>query len=907
MQLIRLRIENDAMDITYHSDADHPETAHYLIAYNPEQSIGENLENIKVRLAGLHFDAAILDNGLDYPFSDTIVGVNYDRIDVGLALTNLLNIPVVSATTVRKIGLDKAIQQKVHYLQWHLDYYGQYHGVRNNGQEAMLTVGNGYFGVRGAFLESHADKDNYPGTYVTGVFDTETTKIHDHDVTNEDLVNLPNAQFMTFGVDHQPPFTLNQHELQDVYRSLNLKTGLLTTTKIIQLASGHQLQVVSKKMANMKDWHRYSIRYQVTPLNFSGSLQIYSEIDGSVVNGNVSRYNVFDQQHLHTLGIESHANSVYLSGETRTSHVNYTLGAQLTSPDVESPQDFKNSEEPQGVRQSISLHVQAGQTYTFDKNVVIATSNAQDDPQLSRVSAELNQSSFDNTVKASTTYWDQTWQDADIRIHGDITSQRMVRVNIYHSFVSAAAVESGQLDASVGARGLHGEAYRGHVFWDEMFILPFYTLHRPELAKQLLLYRYRRLPAARKNAQAEGFSGAMYPWQSAHKGDEQAQFTHLNPLTEKWDPDNSRLQRHVSLDIAYNVWFYYHTTHDKKFLRHYGMEMLLSVAAFWISKATYDPKTDRYSISGIMGPDEFHENYPNSTETGLTNNAYTNIMVVWLFNTISKLRTILDDDDYQKAAKAADFSQELATKMDAIGHKLTLEINQSGIIAQFDGYFNLPTLDFRKYRQKYGNISRMDRILKGEDKTPDAYQVAKQADALMAFYNFDVTTVQDLIKKMGYKLPKEYLTHNIQFYLARTTHGSTLSRIVYAVLNQLDENYDDAWQLFSEALVSDYYDIQGGTTAEGIHLGVMCATLNLTTRNFGGVSPFGSDLKVEPELPDQWHGLKFKHYFQGVHYTFKITHTKVCVIADQACEIQIAGKKYQLKSKKPLTVAYVNH
>lgn len=749
MKLIRLRIENDAMDIAYHPVSGQAATAHYLIAYNSDQTIGENLENIKVRLAGLQFDAAILENGLSYPFSDTIVGVNYDRIDVGLALTNLLNIPVVSQAAVDQLGLVAAVKAKSAYLKWHLDYYGQYHGVRNNGQEAMLTIGNGYFGLRGAFLESHADKDNYPGTYVAGVYDQTTTTVHDHQVKNEDLVNLPNAQFMTFGIDHQTPFTLNEHDLQDAYRSLDLKTGLLTTTKLIQLASGHQLRIRSQKVANMRDWHRYSIRYQVTPLNFAGSLQIYTEIDGSVVNSNVSRYNVFDQHHLKTMGIETAANTVYLSGQTKSSHINYTIGAKLTSPDVPAIENFNSTQQPQGVQQTVSLAVEAGKTYTFDKNVVIATSNDHSDPQLTHVQAELDQSSFDNTVTTSKDYWEATWRATDIKIRGDITSQRLLRVNIYHSFVSAAAIESGQLDASVGARGLHGEAYRGHVFWDEMFILPFYTLHRPELAKQLLAYRYRRLPMARKNAEAEGYAGAMYPWQSASKGDEQSQFTHLNPITKTWDPDNSRLQRHVSLDIAYNVWFYYHVTQDRDFLTHYGMEMLLSIAAFWISKADYDQANGRYNISGVMGPDEFHENYPNSTTAGLKNNAYTNIMVAWLFDTITTLRAQMPQAAFQAAAQAAQFDSTAEQALTTISHQLTLEINRRGIIAQFEGYFNLPTLDFQAYRQKYGDIARMDRILKAESKTPDAYQVAKQADALMAFYNFDVTTVQKIIEKNG--------------------------------------------------------------------------------------------------------------------------------------------------------------
>ncbi|MEQ6364835.1 glycosyl hydrolase family 65 protein, partial [Lactiplantibacillus plantarum] len=613
-----------------------------------------------------------------------------------------------------------------------------------------------------------------------------------------------------------------------------------------------------------------------------------------------------DQHHLKTMGIETAANTVYLSGQTKSSHINYTIGAKLTSPDVPAIENFNSTQQPQGVQQTVSLAVEAGKTYTFDKNVVIAASNDHSDPQLTHVQAELDQSSFDNTVTTSKDYWEATWRATDIKIRGDITSQRLLRVNIYHSFVSAAAIESGQLDASVGARGLHGEAYRGHVFWDEMFILPFYTLHRPELAKQLLAYRYRRLPMARKNAEAEGYAGAMYPWQSASKGDEQSQFTHLNPITKTWDPDNSRLQRHVSLDIAYNVWFYYHVTQDRDFLTHYGMEMLLSIAAFWISKADYDQANGRYNISGVMGPDEFHENYPNSTTAGLKNNAYTNIMVAWLFDTITTLRAQMPQAAFQAAAQAAQFDSTAEQALTTISHQLTLEINRRGIIAQFEGYFNLPTLDFQAYRQKYGDIARMDRILKAESKTPDAYQVAKQADALMAFYNFDVTTVQKIIEKMGYQLPKEYLTHNIQYYLARTTHGSTLSRIVYAVLNQLDDNDDDAWKLFSEALASDYYDIQGGTTAEGIHLGVMCATLNLTTRNFGGVNPLGAHLQVNPRLPEHWQTLKFKHLFRGVHYVFVIDHQRVTVTADQPSTIMIGKQHYQLQAKKPLSVTYTD-
>ncbi len=188
-------------------------------------------------------------------------------------------------------------------------------------------------------------------------------------------------------------------------------------------------------------------------------------------------------------------------------------------------------------------------------------------------------------------------------------------------------------DASITARGLHGEAYRGHIFWDELFILPLYNIHFPKVAKSALLYRYHRLEAARKYAKEHGYEGAMFPWQSGSDGREETQVVHLNPLTGKWGPDFSSFQRHVSLAIAYNIWQYFHTTEDMDFMKDYGAEMFLEICRFWASKAQLDDKTGRYSIKNVMGPDEFHEKYPGSEEGGLKDNTYTNIMVVW---TLSK-------------------------------------------------------------------------------------------------------------------------------------------------------------------------------------------------------------------------------------------------------------------------------
>ena len=904
MKIITLHVLDDSLKVSYAPQEQVPPQRQFIIAYNAEQTIGENLENLRVKLVGLDVDAAIVDNALSYPFSDTVVGINHQRIDIGLAITNMLNIPVVSKQVVAKQGLEAALAAKRAYLTWHLDYYGQYQGKRNYGQEAMLTVGNGFLGLRGAYTEAHADHDNYPGMYTAGLYDQLTTNLNGRAVKNEDLVNLPNAQALTFGVDHQIPFQIKASDIQDIYRSLDLHTGTLTTTMLVQLSTGHALRLTTMKLANFKDWHRFSIRYQVTPLNFAGSLQIYSTIDGSVINGNVDRYNAFDQHHLRITGTSQQTDAMYLEGQTRSSNVRFVIGSRLTGSGepLATPNDNRPEAEQQA-RQLRSVQVEPHQTYTFEKNVVLYTDRETQTDLLPTATTDLQAASFADTLKSSTAYWQRRWADADIQITGDITAQKLTRVNLYHLFTATQAIASGKIDASVNARGLDGEAYRGHVFWDEMFDLPVYALHDPQLARQLLMYRYRRLPAAEQNAKQAGYQGAMYPWQSGRIGDEQSQVTHLNPLTNTWDPDYSSLQRHVSLAIAYNVIMYVRITGDTDFLAKYGLEMLQEISQFWLSKA-HQSADGHYTIDHVMGPDEFHENYPNADEPGLANNAYTNLMVTWLFDQLHQARQGLDAKTLATVDHKTAFTADTLKHLRDVAHHLKLDINDQGIVGQFEGYFKLPTLDFAKYQKKYGDISRMDRILKAEGKTPDAYQVAKQADTLMPLYSLDVPQVMALIKQLGYHLPAQALNRNLQFYLNRTTHGSTLSRIVYAALTAMADNLDQSWQFYSQALFSDYYDIQGGTTAEGIHLGVMGAVTLMATRTYAGVDTLASQITITPHLPQAWQALHFHQVVRGINYDFAIDHHQIQVTADHASTLQIMHKPVALTAHQPVKVTY---
>ena len=218
--------------------------------------------------------------------------------------------------------------------------------------------------------------------------------------------------------------------------------------------------------------------------------------------------------------------------------------------------------------------------------------------------------------------------------------QFLLRFHASH-VLQTCSPHTADLDAGVPARGLNGEAYRGHIFWDELYVYPFLNFRLPKITRGLLMYRYRRLDEARALARDAGYRGAMYPWQSGSDGKEETQVVHLNPRSGLWEPDLSQNQRHVSAAIFYNIWHYIQATGDSDFLLGPGAEMMMEIARFWSSIAHFNPERGRYEIHGVMGPDEFHEKYPDSDESGLRNNAYTNVMVAWIANVAGRLLDML--------------------------------------------------------------------------------------------------------------------------------------------------------------------------------------------------------------------------------------------------------------------------
>ncbi|MEG6552275.1 glycosyl hydrolase family 65 protein, partial [Desulfocurvibacter africanus] len=407
---------------------------------------------------------------------------------------------------------------------------------------------------------------------------------------------------------------------------------------------------------------------------------------------------------------------------------------------------------------------------------------------------------------------------------------------------------------------------------------------------------------ARAMAKDAGHSGAMYPWQSGSSGREESQLLHLNPKSGQWGPDNSRLQRHVNAAIAFNISQYYQVTGDLEFMAFYGLEMLLEIARFWAAVCVWNQEMERYEIKGVMGPDEYHEGYPWRDEPGLDNNFYTNLMAVWTLDEALRLLDLMPEDVASEVSERVYLHKDELQHWEHITERMRLvflDTPEGQVPAQFEHYDRLEEFDWQGYRQKYGDIQRLDRVLKAEGDTPNRYKASKQADALMVLYLFSREEIERLFSQLGYPFDPAMIPRTIEYYLARTSHGSTLSFVVHArVLSRLDRR--KSWSLFCDALKSDVEDIQGGTTPEGIHAGAMAGAVDIIQRGYTDMEMRGDVLWFNPRIPEPMERMKTRIRFRGHSLQIEVTEdlltVTACRTAMQPIRIGYKNRVYTLQS-----------
>lgn len=788
---------------------------------------------------------------------------------------------------------------------WVLAYDG-FDPEREGLREALCALGNGRFVTRGAGEEARADDVHYPGTYVAGGYNRLSSEVAGRTVVNEDLVNFPNWLPLTFRPEDGEWLDLARVEILEYRQELRLREGVLARRVRVRDEAGRETRVESRRLVSMAHPHLAAIEYCVTPENWAGELRIRSEIDGSVRNTGVERYRQLANQHLDRITHGRIApEGVYLLATTRQSRFEVGIAARARAFRDDTPLDAQrmiDDDERDSIAEEIRLEAAEGETVRVEKIVAIFSSHDRGtgEPALeARLEVEAAPR-FDRILAAHRRAWQALWRRYDVEIGDDDSGdalareQLILRLHVFHVLQTVSPHTVG-LDAGAPARGLHGEAYRGHVFWDELFILPFYNLRQPAITRSLLDYRYYRLDAARELARRAGYAGAMYPWQSSHDGREATQELHLNPMSGEWGPDHSHLQRHVNAAVFYNIWRYWRATGDLEFLRDRGAEMALEIARFWASIASWSEERGRFEIVGVMGPDEYHEKYPGAAAGGLRNNAYTNVMAAWCLRRALDILAEVGPSRRAELLAALEIGEDDLVEWDDVADRMFVPFipDCDCVIEQFEGYAELPELDWEAYREKYGDIERLDRILKAEGDSPDHYRVSKQADTNMLFYLFEPQVLEEAFARMGYEFDRDAMLSTIDHYRQRTSHGSTLSRMVFAsVIHHLDPV--EGCELFLEALRSDIDDVQGGTTAEGVHLGAMAGTVAIVLRRYAGVDPQPEGVTIDPALPPILRRIRCRMHWRGRWLDIELTPGTLRLTADndrpEAVPVRIRGE-----------------
>ncbi len=749
-------------------------------------------------------------------------------------------------------------------------------------REALTSTGNGYFASRGAAEWEDANSVHYPGTYAHGCFNRETTILGGRPVLNEDLVNLPNWLLLKLRIEGEEAVRLDNVEVLSYRHSYDIRNAVVERELQFRDRIDRVTTLRSRRFVSMANSHLAGIEWTLTPDNWSGRVELISGLDGRMTNHMVARYRQLEGRHLNpgsprTFGPEI----IALKVQTRQSNIYIAEAARtrVFHDEGDTPREVPRSlyQMEDYIQQVLALDVEQGNSVRVEKIISLFTSH---DNAIAEtlVAAGKNVGRYPNFAAALTEHesaWTELWDIGDIELPREPRVQLLLRFHASH-VLQVCSRHTARHDAGVPARGLNGEAYRGHVFWDELYVYPYLNFRLPEITRGLLMYRYRRLAEARAAAREAGYSGAMFPWQSGSDGTEETQVVHLNPLSGQWHPDHSHNQRHVNAAIFYNVWQYFQATDDVAFLRGYGAELMLEIARFWASIAHYSAERDRYEIHGVMGPDEFHERYPGADEGGLRNNAYTNVMAAWIAATAPRVLDLLPRSRRAALRARLGLTDDELRTWNEMSRKMFVPFHSDGIPSQFEGYADLEELDWERYRAEHPNIQRLDRILKAAGDDPNRYQLAKQADTVMLFFLFSNDELRELFERLGYGYDPDLARRTIDYYDRRTSHGSTLSLVTHAaVLGALDP--ESSWQRFLVALESDVGDVQGGTTKEGIHMGVMSGTLDLLQRGYVGANVRDGVLHFDPTLTDRLDGLSFPMQFRGTSIRISISGDELTV------------------------------
>ena len=740
--------------------------------------------------------------------------------------------------------------------------------------ESLFTIGNGYLNIRGSLEElpdGHAG-----GMYLGGVYDRSEADV-------EELVKCPMWTDVSVWSEGEK-FSLSTCTPLFHEQVLDMKKGILHRSTTMRNSVGRILTIESLRLVYMHQVHLGYLLFRITPRNFSAPLRVFSGLNGEVHNRGF-----FPEErikHLLIERIERGRNFMYLEMKTRQQGIRI---AEAASWKLILPESARAYPEPriygEKFTSEMTLEVEKGQSYTFEKLAVVHTSREiPEESMFSRSICELKKyvrTRAEVHLAAHLQAWGEKWKQADIRIAGDPHAQGALRYNIYQLLINGPP-----FSGSIGAKFLSSEGYLGHVFWDtEIFILPFFIYNFPETARNMLHYRYATLPGAMKNAERGGYRGAKYAWESASTGED---------VTPRFASKLERTIRliytgmeedHIVSDVIYGVEKYFRVTGDEEFLFECGLEMVFQTARFWASRVVLSE--GNYEIRRVIGPDEFHEH--------VDNNAYTNYMVKWHLRLACMLFTYMTKrhrDRLEPICRKIELSEEEVAGWLSVSRCLKFSIDPATmLVEQFDGYFRL-----RDYV-----IEGFDR--KGHPKLPKGVTyrnigsttLIKQADVLLLMHLFP------------HAFSQEAKQANFDYYEKRTAHKSSLSHCTHAMMGLSVGKRSRAYHYFMKTALFDLENLHGNT-AMGIHAAAVGGAWQTVVYGFGGLSIKSDRLVLKPWLPGKWKRLSFSVRWQDRHIDLSIYHDRIsiCITAPYDGEIPVSlyRKTHKIRTNRKEVLHY---
>ena len=734
--------------------------------------------------------------------------------------------------------------------------------------EANFCLGNGYLGLRSAAEERYSGETR--DLLVAGTFDR---------FSPEEVTELPNAADvtnieLTLGGER---FDLTQGTIERYERSLNIKTGLLTREVVWVSPAGKRWTLTFERIVSLKRLHTIALRVTAKP-DADAKVTLRSGIDGRMTNDG--------SQHF-TEGQTRYYDKHYMQYVPRTiqSGIDFVLDAahRFTVDGQNAAPTGSINIVRRRMYSDFTLELKAGQTMVMEKFANVYTSRDLEAegktlPELQELALaalrEDEAAGFDKLAAESAAAWaEKVWDRAPIEIDGPAFDRFVIRFAQYHMQLMTPAHDRRM---NIGAKGLSGEGYKGHTFWDtEIFLLPYFIFHMPEIARSLEEYRYLSLPGAHAKAAHNGYQGAQFPWESAWLDDGEVTPEYMGTdivtgqLIKVW---SGFIEIHITADVAFGVWQYYVCTGDQDYMDRYGYELIFDCAKFWLSRLEKG-EDGLLHINDVVGPDEYKEH--------VDDNAFTNYMAVWNMRKAVEYAEQLKaerEELYDALDQKLDLTALLWAWQDAIPRVFLTQPNENGVLPQDKTYLTLKDIDLSKYKAQsfVGGIMKdynQDQITK--------IQVSKQADVMVLFYLLE-EQFSAAVKRASW-----------DYYEPRCLHDSSLSLSTHSVLACDIGDVALGYEMFRKSCGIDLSNDDLHSSDAGIHAASCGGLWQSVIYGFGGLRMLGGKLRIDPKLPEAWTGLRYRFFWRGQRLAVEITKQRVSIVNETGAapvEIEIRGE-----------------